>query len=414
MKKKQQSMSKIISFLLILLTTTTFALQRKVEGKLSDIEEDGLYKIQIPHNLRSYAKQDMTDFRIWDSNNNQVPYFIHKDDKESRISNFSDFVIISKSNIPDTLSTYVFRNPNDKIQKAVLSIANYQGSKSFNLQGSNDQKEWFGIVNNKQLHNLNSSNKTSIYKVINFPLCSYQFLKIVFNDQNSLPINLLSIGTATTEITKSALEEITVKSTKISELSTTKQTAIHIEFEHPEIINKLHFNIASPELFNRKARVYVLNEREVNHKIETVQKEITRFVIHSEKDNHFSIPTFFGKELYIEIENQDNPKLSISSLNFYQTTWYAVANLKQDINYTASAGDVKLKAPKYDISYFRKNMSESLPKLNIVDVKLIKDKVKEKPNLSLWQKPWFMWLCIGFAAVIIAYFSTNLINDLKK
>jgi hypothetical protein len=407
-------MSKLISFLLILLATATFAQQKRVEAKLSAIEEDGLYKVQIPHNLRSYAKQDMNDFRIWDSNNNQVPYFIHKDDKESRISNFSEFTIISRSNIPDTLSSYVFSNPNEKIQKAVLFIANYQGSKSFNLQGSNDQKEWFGIVNNKQLHNLNSSKKTSIYKIINFPLCSYQFLKIVFNDKNSLPINLLSIGTATTEITKSAMEEIPVKSTKISELSTSKQTAIHVEFEHPEIINELHFNIASPELFNRRARVYVLNEREVNHEIGTYQKEITSFVIHSEKDNHFSIPSFFGKELYIEIENQDNPKLSISSLNFFQTTWYAVANLKKGVNYTASAGDVKLKAPKYDISYFRKNMSESLPKLSIIDVKLIEGKVKEKANVPLWQKSWFMWLCIGFAAVIIAYFSTNLIKDLKK
>jgi len=414
MKIKQQKMNKTLSFLILLLATVTFAQQKHVTAKLASIQADGLYKVQIPHGVRSYAKQDMRDFRIWDSNATQVPYFIHKDDKESRVSNFSEFTIISKSNVLDTLSTYIFSNPKEEIQKAVLSIANYQGSKSFNLQGSNDQKKWFGIVNNKQLYNLNSSKSTSVYKVINFPLCSYQFLKIVFNDQKSLPINLLSIGTATTAITKSAMEEIPVKSTKTTEIATTKQTAIHIEFEHPEIINELHFNINSPELFNRRARVYVLKEREVKHKLETFQHDITSFVIHSDTDNHFSIPSFFGKELYIEIENQDNPKLSISSLNFFQTTWYAVANLKQHEKYTVSAGDEKLNAPKYDISSFRKNISESLPKSKIISVKYSSDKVIKKPIVSLWQKPWFMWLCIAFAAVIIAYFSTNLIKDLKK
>jgi len=414
MKIKQQKMNKTLSFLLLLLAITSFSQQKRVEGKLSPIEVDGLYKVQIPHNLRSYAKQDMSDFRIWDSNKNQVPYFIYKDDKESRISNFSEFTIISKSNVPDTTSTYIFRNPNEKIKKAVLSIANYQESKSFNLQGSNDQKEWFGIVNNKQLHNLNSTKNTSVYKVINFPLCSYKFLKIVFNDQKSLPINLLSIGTATTEISKSVMVDIPVKSTKISELVTTKLTAIHIEFEYPEIINELHFNIASPELFNRKARVYVLKEREVKHRLETYQQEITSFIIHSDRENQFSIPFFFEKEMYIEIDNQDNPPLNISSITFFQKPLYVVADLKHTEGYTVSAGNKDLKTPKYDITYFRNRVSENMPNTSINGVKLIEAKSKIKEELAIWQKPWFMWICIGFSAIIIVYFSSSLIKDLKQ
>ena len=203
-------------------------------------------------------------------------------------------------------------------------------------------------------------------------------------------------------------------SIKFSELATTKITVIHVEFEHPEIINEFRFKIASPELFNRRARIYVLNEREVKHKLETYKQVIASFVIHSDLENNFIMPSFFGRELYLEIENQDNPKLTIESLNFFQTTWYAVANLKQNDNYTASAGNKKLSAPKYDISSFRKNISESLPKSSIVAIKLIKDNLKVKAILSIWQQPWFMWLCIGFAAVIIAFFSTNLIKDLKK
>jgi len=124
MKKKQQSMNKIVRLVVLLLATASFAQQKQVTAKLSPIAVDGLYKVQIPHKLRSYSKQDMSDFRIWDANKNQVPYFIHKDDKESRVSNFSAYPIISKSNVADTLSTYIFSHPHKNIDKAVLSIAN--------------------------------------------------------------------------------------------------------------------------------------------------------------------------------------------------------------------------------------------------------------------------------------------------
>ena len=113
------------------------------------------------------------------------------------------------------------------------------------------------------------------------------------------------------------MEEIHVQSRLISNVLNSKKTGIHIEFVHPEIINELHFDIASPELFNRRARLYVLKEREVKHKLETYQQDMISFVIHSDTDNYFSIPSFFGKELYIETENNDNPKLNIASLIFF-------------------------------------------------------------------------------------------------
>lgn len=413
MKKKQQQMKKLNSLLLLIFASTTFAQQKQIEGKVAPIQEDGLYKIQVPHLLRSYSKEDLSDFRIWDAKGNQVPYFVHTRNKEIRISNFSEFTLISKSSVVDTTSTYIFQNPNSKIQKAVLDIANYQGSKSYNLQGSHDQKEWFGIVNNKQLFHLNSASKTKNYQVIHFPLCAYKFLKIVFNDVDSLPINLLSMGEATTEIIKSPLVTIPTDAINFSSDKINKTSKIEIQFEHPEIINELHFTISSPELYNRKAKLFVLKERTEKHEIKIEEHILSRFVIHSNSDTHITIPSFYGKELYIEIENEDNPKLTIESLQFLQMSLYVVADLKHAERYTISSGDSDLKSPSYDIGSFKDLVTENMLKTSIINVVPLVTKPVVKAQIPFWQKSWFMWLCIGITTVVVVFFASSLIKDMK-
>lgn len=415
MKKiHQKKMIKIFSFLLLISISTISAQQEQIKGSLNTVATDGLYKIKIPHMVRSYANRDISDFRIWDSKGNQVPYFMHTDDSETRISNFSEFEINSVSIIPDTSSTYIFKNSIKKIEKAILLLANYQGSKRFSLQGSNDQKQWFGLVNSQTLYSLNSATDISTYKVVKFPMCSYNYLKIVFDDGNSLPINVLKIGTATTEVIPAKQDMIAVMSTTISEIKTEKKTKIHVVFEHPEIINQISFDIAAPDLYNRTGIIYTLKEKKVKHKVQTYQERITSFRIRSDKEARFPVSSFFGKELYIEIENQDNLVLDIASIQFLQNPLYVVADLKKQEIYTVSAGDRGLTAPQYDISYFRDRISGNLPTSEIISLTLTEEKKDKKKVTSFWQQSWFMWVCISFAAILVTYFASSLLKDMRK
>ena len=120
------------------------------------------------------------------------------------------------------------------------------------------------MVHKQRLYNLSSSNKTSVYKVVDFPLTSYPYLKVVFNNSGSLPVNLLKVGTATTTLVASSLDEISSKKISISEKN--KTTQIQINFENPEIIHEFSFKISEPEFYNRKATVSILKTRTVKKK----------------------------------------------------------------------------------------------------------------------------------------------------
>jgi hypothetical protein len=410
-------MIKSIKLFAILWAAIAFGQDNKIEAKLGAVNQDGLYSIPIHNNVRSYATPNFRDFRIWDSKGEQVPYYVQRAtaDTNTNVSDFINFPIVSRTVKVDTSTTVTFKNLNKTIDQARLIIANYQGQKSYKLEGSNDLKQWFGIVNNGQLNNLSHSTETRVYKTISFPLCAYQYLKIVFDDRHSLPINLLKVGkgnTKTVTIAPIAMEEIPVKTNTFSEKGKTSQ--IHVGFERPEVINQIRMSIINPEFYNRKATLYTIQEHEVKHKIESYKRVLATFYIRSGKDLIFDIPTCIEKDIYLEIDNKDNPKLQINGIHFMQEPIHLVAYLKTDESYIITSGNDKLSRPNYDISSAINTIKSELPIANIGAIVYAQPVKTEKTSISFWQQPWFMWCCIGFAALIIFYYAFNLLKDLNR
>lgn len=401
----------------MLFVSMTFSQSTQVSGTIEPVKEDGLYRIRIPHDFRSYAKEDLRDIRLWDANGNQVPYFVQpaSDYKLTKASDFTEFERVSNSRIADSSATYIFKNPSQTIERAVLLIANYQGSKTYRLEGSMDQEEWFGLVNSGQLNQLNHPTETSVYKEIYFPVSSYRYLKLVFDDRYSLPINLLSIGMATTEtvnIVPITMEPIPVKSIEFSEKE--KKTLIHISFERPEVVDQLRMEIQAPGLFSRNAVLYTLKEREVKRSLESYRQHLAAFSIRSDKDLIFNVPSGLAQELFLEIDNKDNPKLEISSLQLMQESVYLVSSLKANEVYEITAGNAQLNFPDYDIFDVTNTTKTELPIVEIDGILYETPKIVALKPMAFWQRPWFMWSCIGIAALMILYFAFNMLQDMNK
>jgi len=405
-----------INIIMLLCAVVTFGQHATVTGHLESANADGLHLIQIPQQVRSYATPNLKDFRIWDAKAQQVPYFIYPESSyvHTNVSNFSEFTILSNERHVDSSSTYIFKNQDKTLTQAVLSIANYQGNKKYRLEGSHDKKEWFGIVNRGELQHLNHPEKTSVFKVINFPICNYPYLKLVFDDRYSLPIHLLQIGKAraeTTTVVPVSMETLQTKN--ISFIEAGKTTQVRIAFQQPQTINQLQLSISSPELYSRKATIYKVYEQRVNRDIQKHRKSIMTFDIRSDNDLIFNLPKTVAKDLYIKIENKDNPKLQISKLQVLQKPVYVVAHLKKNEAYTITAGDTSLDRPDYDISEVTQTQTDTWPLTHIVGVTPVTAQSVKVPATSFWQQPWFMWCCIGFAALIIVYFAYNLIQDMN-
>jgi hypothetical protein len=117
-----------------------------------------------------------------------------------------------------------------------------------------------------------------------------------------------------------------------------------------------------------------------------------------------------GQEYLIEIENQDNPPLNISSVKAFQLNRYLTAWLSKDTRYTIRFGQPTLKSPIYDLAFFK----DSIPN----DVKIIEPRDVQTLAKSdiIVQQSFFtnkniIWAAIVVVMIILGYMSVKLIRE---
>jgi hypothetical protein len=415
MKTNPMKLMKPNKFLFLLFLVNFSFAQYNTTAKIKAVTSTGLNKIVLPPAIRSASKEDLSDFRIFDSKGIEVPYFVVRNEKETLSNSFEEYSIVSKTVVPNKSSSIIIANPSTQsINQISLFIANSDVVKTYNISGSNDQKEWFGLSNAQKLYDLNSTDKTNVIKTISFPLSSYQFLKIDFDDKKTLPINILKAGNYNHQVKTNSLQEIVPKSSSVTQLTSEKKTKIHIVFDAPQIIDQIAFDISKPAFYKRDATIYKNATRKVKRKIETYEENITYFELNSDTKNTFNVPQIFEKEIYISIDNQDNPALNIAEIKFYQIPVSIVASLNANENYTIKTGNNNLNEPQYDLSNFKNSISANLPEASISEIKQIASTDTTIQNKSFWQQSWFMWMCIIIGGIAILYFTASLVKDMKK
>jgi len=401
-------------FILLLFAANLSFAQYQTTGKIKKVSQNGLHEIVLSPSIRSYSKQDLSDIRIFDSKGNEIPYFIQSN-KNMYSNTFEEYEIVSKTVSPKKSTSVIIAVPSNESNKQLsLFIANSDAEKKYSVSGSNDQKEWFGISNAQVLYNLNSSSETSVVKTISLPLNTYHYLKIDFDDQKTLPVNVLKAGNFNTKFQQNTLQEIVPQKTTTTEIPSKKETQIHILFDAPQVINQISFEISKPTYYNRKAILFKQIKRNTKRKSQLFDEEIASFELNSNTKNKFTIPEILEKELFIKIENQDNPPLSISRIKHSQKPISIIADLNSTENYTIKTGNKSANAPEYDLSDFKNNIASNLPQTSVYDIHqkaTVKDQLEPK---EFWEQSWFMWVCILLGGATILFFTTSLIKDLKK
>ena len=407
---KLQKMKKYSFIIFFFIGLTCFS--QNYKGTLNPIEKNGLHKIILTSEIRAASKNNFNFIRIKDSLNQETPYVL-KDYSDRFFSTFLPIKIVSNKRIKDSITAVLIENKTRKKQASlILKIANTAISKRYDLFGSNDGKKWFGIRSNKILNLNNYDDKITIEKRINFPVNAYQFLKISFNDKNSLPINILGVGVYKNRFFSE--EPIALKkfSQEIIQLEDRKVTQIKFTANNKHKINSISFDITTP-FFLRNAKLILQRKHTIKKRVKEYEEVVSSFQLSSKKENTFNLNNFNEKEFIIEIKNEDNPSLAIKRLELLQKPIYIISNFKKNQQYQLII-DTTFSKPSYDLGNFISentlNMEEAAVKY-LTKVKRGVIIIKKKP---FWETPFFMWICIIFASFLIIYFALDLLKDLKN
>ena len=288
MKKWISSIVLVVSFL---------GWSQNYEGEIKNIQTNSLYQIELTPEIRAVSQEDLCYFRIFDTNKKEVPYVVSNYNGESE--RYTSFKIISKKSIKDSITSIVIQNETGKkINQINLNIGNAALTKQYNVSGSYNEEEWFGLVANATLKDLVANKGTSLEKTIYFPINDYPFLRIEFNDKQSLPINIQAIGVYENQFFPEEPIVVNAFTYKISEDKERKVTQVVFSAEKSYQIDAISFEIAT-ELYAREA-IITRKEKIKNKKTTTIRDQLlSSFLLNSKMNSKIIVSEFF----FVQITN---------------------------------------------------------------------------------------------------------------
>lgn len=392
-----------VFFVISQVTGQSFTLEAKIDSVL----EDGNYQILIAPEVSTHLKQDFSDVRIYDSKNHEVPYFLKIEKAHVSTESFKSYEIIEHNKVPDCCTHLIIRNTEkNKIDNIGLIIKNADVRKKARLSGSDDMVNWYTIKDNYELESLYNNQKTEEVKILHFPLSDYEYFRLDISDSLSLPISILQAGYYDVGHENATWLDLPAP-TVVQTDSIDKKSYVKIAFQASQYIDRIKFNISGPDNFLRQAKICT---RTTNNE-KSYYPVITAFELRSNRTNEVLLDSFFGKELYLIIDNRDNPPLSVESVDASQIRRTLITHLQKNMNYVLRFGDKNASLPDYDLKYFNDKLTIHPKVLKVGAVERIEfDKVQDEEffTTKLW-----VWAAVIGMVLLLAYFSVRMIKDIK-
>ena len=410
-------MKKISIFFVLLVITFSqvFAQSQTHSATIKGVKKDSLYKIPLSPAYKQFMASDMHDVRIYDSKKHEVPYILLSEPLLKSKSDFVQYEILSQKHF-STFSEIIIHNKNkDKISNIAFNINNSDAYKYCSIEGSNDNKQWYSISELQELSLLYNDVYTNQYKGIYFPLNDYEYFRLSVDDWFSHPLKINSAGYFKNSVIAGKLYDVLFSKT-VTEDDKHKTTLVHLKFNNNQSVNRLDFKINAPRLYMRHVTVFAKREHTVRNRTESYNETLSEFDLNSDKASLIDVPMLNEKELFIEIENKDNPPLEIESIKCKQLASYLVCDLASSETYSLTSGNTELKAPEYDLVNFISQIPQLLPEATLSPVVILKSNepsVAQK-HIAFYETPQFLWICLAIGCIIIFFFSKSLLKDMGK
>ena len=410
-----------LSFACLLCSVIALAQEYHYKAALDSVKATGFYQLEISPEISSHIKIDFSDIRIADDKGKWIPHIVNTPLPSLLQPLFKEFPIIYNTIIDSGRSELIIENKGStilvnyiklkSINEMLLFIKNASVSRYASLSGSNDKIHWFIIAENILLAKNYETTENYFINSIKFDFSDYHYFKLVINNANAAPLNIMKAGSysdlAYQKITYSIPNpnpfiHQTDSSNGRSYILVKNNTAFHID--------RINVLASGAKFFERSADLFLAENDSTGKGINF--NSLASFKISSKGTNEFDIKKINAKSFYIVIENKDNPPLKINSISTKQHINNIVTYLEKDKRYYLLTNNETASEPDYDLAIFK----DSIPKnINAIGIgPFIKVRNSHLALLKNTKNIWWLWPSIICAIFMLAFLSWKLLRDLKK
>lgn len=384
------------------------------EATIPEVQKDAFYRVLISPDLSPHLNDELSDIRIYDGEQREVPYLLQKETPAYHSENFIEYEIIKKESKRGCCTSLILRNlDKTPINNIHLTIKNADASRDAALLGSDDNKNWFAIKDHFTLSAPETSRESQEAKIVGFPWSNYEFYLLNINDSTRAPLNIISAGYYKEQSTYGKYQTLTAKLTS-SDSITQKKTYVKLLLNTLQFVDKMEIVVSGAKYYRRSATLLEKRIRITkNGKRTEYYSEIQNFELTSGRSAIIELSNVRAQEFLISIDNQDNPPLNISEVKVFQLNRYLTAWLEQGESYSLKFGQRQLSAPNYDLKYFRDSIPDQVAILKVANIKKL-DKIEAKASDTFFNSKAFIWIAIVAVMLVLGVMSVKMVREASQ
>ncbi|MBS9462661.1 DUF3999 family protein [Flagellimonas sp. 389] len=401
--------NKFYGLLLILFCNSIFGQLQKYDAKMA-LEEitDQWHTITLPYPVFDKVKQDMFDIRVYGitaTDTLEAPYILKALKGESVKKNV-DFKLLNTTKDGNGYY-FTFEVPTTEVINHIkLNINNENFDAKLILEGSQNQNDWFTILEDYRILSIKNSQTNYSFTELDFPNSKYSYYR-VFIQTDEKPI-LDSASIAMDNTVKATYTNYRMKGFRTVPVE--KETYIDIYLKQRVPLSFLKINVKDTFDYYRPITIkYVTDSVETEKGWKYYYRNLTSGILTSIEKNEFKFPSTLVKSLRVEIQNHDNQPLKIGTIEAKGYAHELVTRFTEPADYFLVYGNSNAKKPIYDITLTKSNIPENLSKLSFGPQQLIPK--TEKPQVEpLFENEWWLWGIMVLVVLLLGGFTLKMMQ----
>ncbi len=395
-------------FILLFVCDTLRAQMQQFNFKraLSGISKDW-HRLVLPDGVYAKVNRSFSDIRIYGINGTdtiEAPYLI-----QSSVELFKDevvpFQLLNQTNNADGYY-YTFKiNADVNINEIELEFAQDNFDWKIKLEGSNDQKQWFTIVNNYRILSINNTLTDYTFSTVQFPEVKYSYFRLLVKSKDKPEL-------VTPKIIRAVANKGSYKkyNTSYTIKKTGKESVVEIKLDGVIPVSKLKVGVNSKYDYYRNFQVaYLVDSTKTQKGWIKNYSDLMSGTLSSLEKNEFVFEEVLTNELKITVDNNDNAPLSIDSLVLLGVEKTLMSRIEKPAQYYLFYGSNTVNAPQYDIANFADKIPVDAPQIQIGEEQSIPKILVQGPAPLFKNKMW-LWAIMGIIIVVLGGFSLRMIR----
>ena len=370
--------------------------------------KDQWHKIEIPDTVFGEISQNMNDLRIYGvtkTDTIEAPYLL----KVSKGKHLHKAINFKKLNEASNAKGYYFTyeiTTAEAIDQIQLDFENENFDWKVVLEGSQDQNEWFTILNDYRVLSIKNAQTDYSFTTLNFSNTKYIYYRLLIKSKEKPLIKTAKVSIDTN--IEGIYRDYTLNHS--NSIEDGKKTRLDIDLKKRSPISLLKIKVANDLDYYRPFTIEFISDSVATDKGWRYDyRHLYSGTLSSIEKNEFTFPTILAKRFRITIQNQDNQALQIKSVIAKGYVHELLTRFTTPANYYLTFGKLHDKKPQYDISLAATNIPDELSVLTLGTMQDILK--KELPTVKpLFENKLWLWAIMGIIIIVLGGFTLKMMQ----